>query len=177
MSHDTYAERTLAPFVPTPQVVVDAALDMLELSSKDTFLDLGCGDGRTVTEALARGAHESIGIDIDPRCADSAKKRIKALPLDEIGRARIVSGDFTEENEENQRLLLAASAIFIFLSPTGASQLTERLSQFQPRLQPNLRVLSVDFPLENSPLVLRKEVSVMGLDLHLYGNGEDAAGR
>ncbi len=64
--------QSLAPFVPTPQDVVDRMLSLAQVTSKDVVYDLGCGDGRIViTAAKKYGAH-GVGVDIDPqRIADS----------------------------------------------------------------------------------------------------------
>ncbi len=60
-------QESLAPFVPTPQDVVDRMLALAEVTSKDTVYDLGCGDGRIViTAAKKYGAH-GVGFDIDPQ--------------------------------------------------------------------------------------------------------------
>ena len=57
---------TLAPYVPTPQDVVDRMLADANVTSSDTVYDLGSGDGRIViTAAKKYGAH-GVGIDIDP---------------------------------------------------------------------------------------------------------------
>jgi len=59
-------QESLAPFVPTPQDVVDRMLALAEVTSRDTVYDLGCGDGRIViTAAKKYGAH-GMGFDIDP---------------------------------------------------------------------------------------------------------------
>jgi SAM-dependent methyltransferase len=59
-------QESLAPFVPTPQDVVDRMLSLAEVTSRDTVYDLGCGDGRIViTAAKKYGAH-GMGFDIDP---------------------------------------------------------------------------------------------------------------
>lgn len=67
-------QESLAPFVPTPQDVVDRMLTLAEVTSKDTVYDLGCGDGRIViTAAKKYGAH-GVGFDIDPqRIKESAE--------------------------------------------------------------------------------------------------------
>ena len=36
-------QRSLAPFVPTPQDVVDLMLDLADVTSDDVLYDLGCG--------------------------------------------------------------------------------------------------------------------------------------
>ena len=37
---------SLAPFVPTPQDVVNRMLELASVTSADVVYDLGCGDGR-----------------------------------------------------------------------------------------------------------------------------------
>ena len=45
-------------YVPTPEPVVDAMLQLADVTSKDVVYDLGCGDGRIpVTAARKYGAH------------------------------------------------------------------------------------------------------------------------
>jgi hypothetical protein len=45
------SEISLAPFVPTPSIVVDRAMELARLQPTDTFVDIGCGDGRVVVAA------------------------------------------------------------------------------------------------------------------------------
>ena len=62
----------LAPFVPTPQDVVDRMLELAEVSENDVVYDLGSGDGRIVITAAERYGARGVGIDIDPqRIAES----------------------------------------------------------------------------------------------------------
>lgn len=57
----------LAPYVPTPQEVVDRMLTLARVTKADVVIDLGCGDGRIpITAARVYGAR-GIGVDIDPR--------------------------------------------------------------------------------------------------------------
>lgn len=64
--------RSLAPFVPTPQDVVNRMLELAGVTSDDIVYDLGCGDGRIVITAAQRYGARGIGIDIDPqRIAES----------------------------------------------------------------------------------------------------------
>ena len=42
---------SLAPFVPTPQEVVDRMLELADVSENDVVYDIGCGDGRIVITA------------------------------------------------------------------------------------------------------------------------------
>jgi SAM-dependent methyltransferase len=61
----------LAPYVPTPQEVVDRMLRLAGVAKGDVVYDLGCGDGRIVISAAQLGAR-GVGVDIDPvRIAES----------------------------------------------------------------------------------------------------------
>jgi SAM-dependent methyltransferase len=57
----------LAPYVPTPQEVVNRMLALAKVTKDDVVIDLGCGDGRIpITAARVYGAR-GIGVDIDPQ--------------------------------------------------------------------------------------------------------------
>jgi len=64
--------QSLAPYVPTPQDVVDRMLTLAGVSGADVVYDLGCGDGRLVITAAKRYGARGVGVDIDPeRIAES----------------------------------------------------------------------------------------------------------
>src|SRR5512137_2640385 len=63
---------SLAPYVPTPQNVVDRMLKLAAVTDKDVVYDLGCGDGRIVITAAQKFGARGVGVDIDPqRVAES----------------------------------------------------------------------------------------------------------
>ncbi len=57
---------SLAPYVPTPQDVVNRMLDLADVTEDDVIYDLGCGDGRIVITAAQRFGARGVGIDFDP---------------------------------------------------------------------------------------------------------------
>jgi SAM-dependent methyltransferase len=62
----------LAPYVPTPQEVVDRMLKLGDVTKNDLVVDLGCGDGRIPITAAKQYGARGIGVDIDPqRIAES----------------------------------------------------------------------------------------------------------
>ena len=68
----------LAPYVPTPQDVVDRMLVLAGVQKSDFVFDLGCGDGRIpVTAAKTYGAR-GLGVDIDPVRIAEANANAKA---------------------------------------------------------------------------------------------------
>lgn len=56
----------LAPFVPTPQDVVERMLELAQVTSRDIVYDLGCGDGRIVITAATKYGARGVGVDIEP---------------------------------------------------------------------------------------------------------------
>jgi len=53
------------PYVPTPQAVVDAMLEIAEVGPGDFVIDLGSGDGRSVLTSATRHKASGMGVDID----------------------------------------------------------------------------------------------------------------
>ena len=52
-----------APWVVTPQELVDTMLDMAAVQPGERLLDLGSGDGRVVITAAQRGLH-AVGVEL-----------------------------------------------------------------------------------------------------------------
>ena len=62
----------LAPYIPTPQEVVDRMLELAKVTSSDVVYDLGSGDGRIPITAAKKYGARGVGIDFDPqRIAES----------------------------------------------------------------------------------------------------------
>jgi precorrin-6B methylase 2 len=62
----------LAPYIPTPQEVVDRMLELAEVTASDVVYDLGSGDGRIPITAAKKYGARGVGIDFDPqRIAES----------------------------------------------------------------------------------------------------------
>lgn len=65
-------------YVPTPQPVVDAMLEMAEAKRGDVLYDLGSGDGRIPITAARRYGIRAVGIDIDPeRIVQPRRMRVR----------------------------------------------------------------------------------------------------
>ena len=65
-------QESLAPYVPTPQDVVERMLDLAGVGRNDVVYDLGCGDGRIVITAASKYGARGVGVDISPeRIAES----------------------------------------------------------------------------------------------------------
>jgi SAM-dependent methyltransferase len=66
-----------APFVPTPNSIVDYMMNIADVKPGDYVVDLGCGDGRLVIEAAKRGAY-AFGVDLDPERIKESWENAKA---------------------------------------------------------------------------------------------------
>jgi precorrin-6B methylase 2 len=66
-----------AIFVPTPDEPVAEALKMAKVGAEDTLLDIGCGDGKVVIQAVKAGAKRAVGVDIRPDLVELSKENAK----------------------------------------------------------------------------------------------------
>ena len=123
-------------YVPTPQVVVDKMLEVLELHDGDVLYDLGCGDGRIVVTAAQRYGVKAFGWDIDPRRVREARANVKKAGVE--GLATIEIGDVFKLD------LSPATAVTLYLLP----QLNVRLIPQLQRLRRGSRIVSHDFDME-----------------------------
>jgi len=77
-SHGRPDAADLAPFVPTPQEVVERMLEVAAVGPDDVVYDIGCGDGRMVITAAKKYRARGVGIDIDAvlikECRAGAKR-------------------------------------------------------------------------------------------------------
>ena len=53
-------------YIPTPQEVVDAMLQLAGVTGQDVVYDLGSGDGRIPITAAQKFGATAVGIDISP---------------------------------------------------------------------------------------------------------------
>ncbi len=57
-----------APYLPTRKTQAQTALDLLDLRPGQTLYELGCGDGRVLKQAAARGL-QVVGYELNPLLA------------------------------------------------------------------------------------------------------------
>jgi tRNA G37 N-methylase Trm5 len=74
----------LAPYVPTPQDVVDRMLTLAGVQKNDFVVDLGCGDGRIPVTAARKYGARGLGVDIDPVRIAEANANAKAAGVEHL---------------------------------------------------------------------------------------------
>lgn len=88
------SSQSLAPYVPTPQEVVDRMLQLAEVTADDVVFDLGSGDGRiSITAAKTYGAR-GVGVDIDPQRIAEANANARREGVED--RVEFILGDALE---------------------------------------------------------------------------------
>src|SRR5205814_7608711 len=83
-------------YVPTPQPVVDAMLDIAQVKASDVVYDLGSGDGRIVITAARKYGARGVGIEIDPALVKKA--RDNAAAAGDANRVRLVTQHLAKSN-------------------------------------------------------------------------------
>lgn len=124
---------SLAPYLPTPDSVVDQMLQAGGLKAGETMFDLGSGDGRFVIAAAKKYKANAIGVELDDALAAISTQHIAEMGLKN---ARIIHGDLMQQNYSS------ADLITVYLWPE-ANKKVARLLDIQ--LKKGARVVSHDF--------------------------------
>src|SRR3954462_15672940 len=74
--------QSLAPYIPTPEDVVDRMLAFAKVTGDDVVYDLGCGDGRIPIAAARKYGARGVGFDIDPALVELAKANAKTAGVE-----------------------------------------------------------------------------------------------
>jgi protein-L-isoaspartate O-methyltransferase len=126
--------RSVAPYVPTPPIVVERMLQLAGVERTDTVYDLGSGDGRIVITAAQKFGATAIGVELDDGLAQATEDRIRDLKIG--ARARILHANVFDVD------LSDASVVTLYLLTLGNEKVKPKL---ESNLKPGARVVSHDF--------------------------------
>jgi protein-L-isoaspartate O-methyltransferase len=124
----------LAPYYPTPQIVVEKMLDLGELKAGEKMFDLGSGDGRIVITAARKYKADATGVEFDTSLARQSSERIKSQGL--AATAHIIHGDLLKQD------YASADLITVYLLPVGNDKVTPMLEKM---LKKGARIVAHDF--------------------------------
>jgi SAM-dependent methyltransferase len=122
------------PYVETPDAVVRSMLELAQVSSSDTVIDLGSGDGRVVIMAAASFGARGIGFDLNPENITVARQAAARAGISErvtFKRRDLFDVDVSE-----------ATVVTLYLLRHINLRLRERLRR---QLLPGTRVVSRHF--------------------------------
>jgi protein-L-isoaspartate O-methyltransferase len=124
----------LAPYYPTPEIIVDKMLQLGGLKAGEKMFDLGSGDGRIVIMAARKYKADATGVEFDDSLFKQSMDRIKTLGLSVS--ARIIHGDLTKQDYSSADLLT------VYLLPVGNDKVSPMLEK---QLKKGARIVAHDF--------------------------------
>lgn len=113
----------LAPYVPTPQEVVDRMLKLAGVGKNDVVYDLGCGDGRIVISAAQQYGARGVGVDIDPVRIAESNANAKQAGVAHLVSFKLQDALATDVSEATVVTLYLLSASNLKLRPILTKQL------------------------------------------------------
>ena len=118
-------------YVPTPQAVVDAMLDVAKVTASDVVYDLGSGDGRIVITAAKKYGARGVGIEMDPALIRKSNENATAAGV--AGRVRFVTQDLFKAD------IHEATVVTLYLLQSINERLRPKLIR---ELKPGTRIVS-----------------------------------
>jgi SAM-dependent methyltransferase len=126
---------SLAPYVVSPQSIVERMLEMADLRPGETVFDLGSGDGRVLITAVQRFHAKAVGVEISDALVKASTERIQKNGLQ--SEARVIHGDLLKAD------LSPADVVTIYLMTDSNEMLRPNLEKY---LHAGARVVSHEYP-------------------------------
>ncbi|MGA2597206.1 MAG: class I SAM-dependent methyltransferase [Bryobacteraceae bacterium] len=126
--------KSLAPYVVSPQHVVDLMLDLADLRPGETLYDLGSGDGRVLITAAQHYRAKAVGIEIEEGLARTSEQRIASMGLQNM--IRVIHADMRTVD------LSPADVVTMYLMTESNESLKPQLEHC---LRAGVRVVSHDY--------------------------------
>jgi len=124
----------IAPFVPSPNSVIEYMLKLADLKAGEVLFDMGSGDGRTVIMAAKIFGARGVGIELREDLAKKAMGNIHENNLED--RVTIVNGDMFNVN------LTEADVVYLYLTTSANEKIRPKLDS---DLKKGARVVSHDY--------------------------------
>jgi ubiquinone/menaquinone biosynthesis C-methylase UbiE len=128
------ASSSLAPYVPTPQDVVDRMLSLGNVTGADVVYDLGCGDGRIVITAAKTFGARGVGVDIDPDRIKESQANAKAAGVENLVTFKLQDAMTVDVSP--------ATVVTLYLLSSSNTKLRPMLTR---QLKPGARIVSHAF--------------------------------
>jgi SAM-dependent methyltransferase len=129
---------SLAPYVPTPQDVVERMLELAGVNSRDFIYDLGCGDGRIVITAAKKFGAFGVGVDIDPERIEEAQANALEAGVESLTTFRVQDARTVDVS--------SATVVTLYLLPNSNTLLRPIITK---QLKPGARIVSHAFDMDD----------------------------
>jgi SAM-dependent methyltransferase len=127
----------LAPYIPTPQIIVEKMLESAHVRPGEVVYDLGSGDGRILFTAVQEYGAKAVGIEILPELCDKTRERARSMGLDD--KIRVIQASVLRVD------LSPADVVTMYLLTGSNERLRPNLEKY---LKPGSRVVSNQFPIK-----------------------------
>jgi len=139
---------SLAPFVASPQIVVERMLKLAKLKEGETLYDLGCGDGRIIIMAATQFGANAVGVELDEGRYRKTLGRIRELELE--SKVQLIHGNLLKVD------LSSADVVTLYLLTSANEKVKPNLEK---HLRKGTRVVSHDFEIPGWRPIRIEEVS------------------
>jgi protein-L-isoaspartate O-methyltransferase len=126
--------QNLAPFIASPQPIVDRMLDLAAIKPGEIIFDLGCGDGRVLITAAQRYKAKGVGVELSANLVRMTNDQLRRLNLENT--VTIRQGSLLDMD------LQPADIVILYLD-TGANDMLR--PKLEKQLKAGSRVISHDF--------------------------------
>ncbi|MGA2132679.1 MAG: methyltransferase domain-containing protein [Bryobacteraceae bacterium] len=139
--HPSFAQQfspdNLAPYIPSPQEVVERMLSAARVKPGELVYDLGSGDGRIIITAAQKFHARAVGVELRGDLCKSTQARLKSLGLDD--QVKLIHGNLLKVD------LSPADVVTLYLLTSSNERLRPNLEKY---LKPGARVVSNDYEIK-----------------------------
>jgi len=132
-----FSPDNLAPYIPSPQEVVDRMLSAARVKPGEVVYDLGSGDGRIIITAAEKYHARAVGVELDGNLCKATQAKLKRLGLED--RVRLIHGNLLKVD------LSQADVVTLYLLTSSNERLRPNLEKY---LKPGARVVSNDYEIK-----------------------------
>jgi ubiquinone/menaquinone biosynthesis C-methylase UbiE len=150
---------SIAPYVVSPQEIVDRMLEIAGLKPGETLYDLGSGDGRILLTAAQQYRAKAVGVELSDSLVAITNEKIMRANIQ--NRARVIHGDLLAVD------FSPADVVTIYLMTNSNAILRPNLEKY---LRPGARVVSHEYavPGWKAKYVEKSEPYARGHMIYLY---------
>jgi protein-L-isoaspartate O-methyltransferase len=128
----------LAPYYPTPELIVERMLQLGELKAGEKMFDLGSGDGRIVLMAAKKFGGDAVGVELDEDLVHRSRNAIRKAGLEKT--AHIIQGDILLQDYSS------ADLVTVYLLPIANDKMRPVIDR---QLRKGARLVAHDFQFSN----------------------------
>jgi cyclopropane fatty-acyl-phospholipid synthase-like methyltransferase len=154
-SSEPTARKADVVYIPSPDEVIEAMLELAEVDKTDIVYDLGSGDGSIPIFAAKKYGARGVGIEINPALVREARQNAQEAGVSHL--VRFFEGDLFEAD------IREATVVTVFL----LESLNERLRpKLLSTLKPGSRIVSHEFGM--GAWTPEKSIEVVRRKVHLW---------